>query len=76
MIKEVTAMILLFDYFISDKTDKERYEKAKIFSGSAFETKMNLLDIDKTSARQIRSISAAMSNKLHETALLDIRNRF
>jgi len=76
MIKEATAMILLFDYFISDKADKGRYEKAKILSGSAFETMMNLLDIDKTSTSKIRSISAAMSNKLHETALLDIRNRF
>lgn len=75
MIKEATAMILLFDYFISDKTDKERYEKAKNLGGGAFETMMNLLDIDKTSAKKIRSISAAMSNKLHETALFDIRNR-
>ena len=73
MIKEATAMILLFDYFISDKTDTERYEKAKNLSGSAFETMMSLLVIDKTSTRKIRSISAAMSNKLHETALLDIR---
>jgi hypothetical protein len=74
MIKEATSLILLFDYFISDKADTARYEKAKKIGGPDFETICNLIDIDSTSANKIRSIAAAMSNKLHEISSFDIRN--
>jgi hypothetical protein len=74
MIKEATSLILLFDYFISDKTDTARYEEAKKIGGPDFETIYNLVDIDRTSANKIRSIAAAMSNRLHEISSFDIRN--
>ena len=72
MIKEASSLILLFDYFISDKTDTARYEEAKKFGGSDFENILTLLDIDSTSAHKIRSIAIAMSNKLYEIASFDI----
>ena len=74
MIKEAISLILLFDYFISDKTDAARYEEAKKIGGPDFETIYNLVDIDRTSANKIRSIAAAMSNRLHEISSFDIRN--
>ena len=75
LIKEARAMILLFDYYFSDKAYKDRYEKAKDVCGESFETMTSLIDIEKTSVKTIRSISAAMSNKLNETALIDIRKQ-
>jgi len=74
MIKEASALIFLFDYFISDKTDTARYEKAKELGGSDFENIVTLLDIDNTSAQKIKSVAVTMSNKLHEIAFFDIRN--
>jgi len=74
MIKEATSLILLFDYFISDKTDTARYEEAKKIEGPDFETINNLVDIDRTSSNKIRSVAAAMSNRLHEITSFDIRN--
>lgn len=73
MIKEASALIFLFDYFISDKIDIARYEKAKKLGGPDFENIMTLLDIDNASAHKIRSIAVSMSNKLHEIASFDIR---
>ncbi len=73
MIKEAVSLILLFDYFLSDKTDTARYEKAKKLGGPDFETIKNMVDIDRTSAKQIRSIAVALSNKLHEISSFDIR---
>ena len=74
MIKEAISLILLFDYFISDKTDVARYEEAKKIGGPDFKTIYNLVDINRTSANKIRSIAAAMSNRLHEISSFDIRN--
>lgn len=73
MIKEASSLILLFDYFISEKSDVTRYEEAKKSGGPDFDTISNLLDIDKTSTNEIRSIAAAMSNRLHEISSFDIR---
>jgi hypothetical protein len=67
-------LILLFDFFISEKTDIARYEEAKKLAGPDFETISNLLDIDNTSANKIQSIASAMSNRLHEISFFDIRN--
>jgi hypothetical protein len=74
MIKEATSLILLFDYFISDKVNTARYEEAKKIGGQDFENIYNLVDIDRTSTIKIRYIGAAMSNKLLEIASFDIRN--
>lgn len=74
MIKEATSLILLFDYFISDKANTARYEEAKKMGGPDFETIYNLVDIDRTSANKIRHIAVAMSNRLLEIASFDIRN--
>ena len=74
MIKEAASLVLLFYYFISDKTDTARYEEAKELGGPDFETINSLLDIDKTSANKIESIAVAMSNRLSEISSFDIRN--
>jgi len=74
MIKEAISLILLFDYFISDRTDTARYEQAKKIGGPDFESIENLVDIDRTSADKIRSIAASMSNRLHEISSFDIQN--
>ena len=74
MIKEAASLVLLFDYFISDKTDTARYEEAKKLGGPDFETINSSLDIDKTSANKIQSIAAFMTNTLNEISSFDIRN--
>ena len=74
MIKEATSLILLFDYFISDKANTAKYEEAKKIGGPDFEVIYKQVDIDRTSTNKIRYIVAAMSNKLLEIASFDIRN--
>lgn len=74
LIKEAASLILLFDYFISDKADIERFEESKKLGGPDFETIYNLLDIDNTNVKKIRSIAIAISNRLHEISSFDIRD--
>lgn len=53
MIKEATAIILLFDYYHSEKTLIENYEKAKnIIDYNTFKNIDGLIDIDKTSTKK------------------------
>ena len=74
MIKEASSLVILFDYFISDKTDTARYEEAKKLGGPDFATINSLVDIDKASANKIQSIAETTGKKLLETASLDIWN--
>ena len=77
MIKEATAIILLFDYYYSEKKLTKHYRKAKnIIDSNTFKIIDDLIKIDRTSAKKILSLSSAISSKLQETANIDISKQF
>ena len=72
LIKEAAALILIFSYFLTNKKEEKYLTKAKNLNCSDFETIYNMLDIDKTTLAKVRNIASSISNKLHETAQIDI----
>jgi hypothetical protein len=74
MIKEAVSLILLFDYFISEKTDKKLLERAKELGGADFPVIKNMMDIEKTSVSKIHELTRSLSNRLHQIAFYDIRD--
>jgi len=74
--KEAVALILLFSYFFSEKTEEQYLQKAKNLECNDFETIYNLVDIDRTSPAKVREIGSAISNGLHEIATSGIKNIF
>lgn len=59
---------------MGDTKEEQYLDKARKMNCSDFETIYNMMDIDQTTPNKVKNFASTISNKIHETANMDIRN--